>query len=130
MRDKGASMRTIIAGSRSISNYQDLLTALNECGWTPTVVLCGDAPGVDSLGKRWAHEHKIPVEIYTPDWNRLGKAAGIVRNMKMGRKADALIAVWDGTSPGTRHMIEFMSRRERKVYIYEPHTTTKTGEKR
>lgn len=112
-------MRTIIAGSRSITSYPLMVKVMNECGWRPTVVLCGDAQGVDSLGKRWARENRVPVQTYTPRWNEYGRAAGILRNMKMGRSADALVAIWDGQSPGTQHMIDFMRRREARVYVHE-----------
>jgi hypothetical protein len=57
------------------------------------------------LGVRWAAAHNIPVKPFPAAWKSLGRQAGYLRNEEMARYADALIAVWDGASNGTRHMI-------------------------
>jgi hypothetical protein len=36
----------------------------------------------------------------------------------MAKYADALIAVWDGKSRGTQHMIKEMRRVNKKVYVH------------
>ena len=114
-------MRTIIAGSRKVTDYQSVCRAILKSGWMPTVVLCGMAKGVDLLGKQWAETHGIPVETYPVseyEWNRYGPRAGILRNIKMAEHAEALIAIWDGTSPGTGHMIDTARRKKFKVYTH------------
>lgn len=49
-------MRTIIAGSRYVTNRTYLDSALQQCPFTKeiSVVLCGGAQGVDLLGDQWA----------------------------------------------------------------------------
>ena len=103
-------MKTIIAGSRSIRDSGFLNLALNDCPWTKdiTEVVCGGAKGADMLGYEWAMKNSIPVKFFDPDWERYGKRAGIIRNREMGDYADALIALWDGASNGTTHMIGYM----------------------
>lgn len=98
-------MRLIIAGSRSLTNPQDLLDALDASGFQPTVVLSGWAAGVDFLGEQWAHRHGIPVEPYPANWRCHGMAAGPLRNETMAQKGEALLAVWDGKSRGTMDML-------------------------
>jgi hypothetical protein len=98
-------MRTIIAGSRDGIKRIDLDKALQECGWTPTVVISGMARGADTLGEDWANENGIPIEQYPADWASYGKSAGFIRNKEMANHAEALIALWDGESRGTRHMV-------------------------
>lgn len=104
MADK---LRVIIAGSRKFDNYKLLerkvkfFTSKKE----PTFIL-GGAKGADSLGLAYAIEHKYPYEMFLPDWNKYGKRAGYLRNVEMGKHADALIAFWDGYSKGTKHMID------------------------
>lgn len=117
-------MRTIIAGSRTITDPRVLNRALAKCGWTPTVVLSGCARGADYLGEAWALEHKIPLDRYPADWNRNGRAAGYIRNDLMAAQAEALIALWDGASAGTRHMIERAQIRQLRVHVERtvPHT--------
>lgn len=112
-------MRTIIAGSRTIHDPRLVAQALASCGWTPTVVLCGCAPGVDRLGERWARNAGIRVEHHPADWSQ-GKKAGFIRNVEMVKKAEALVAVWDGHSRGTDHVIAVACRAGLRVYIQKP----------
>lgn len=110
-------MRTIIAGSRDIEDYDLVREAIQESGFEITEVVCGKARGVDTLGERWAKEKGIHVAYHPADWEKHGKAAGPIRNRQMAQNADALIAVHDGISPGTRNMIEEARKRGLKVYI-------------
>ena len=47
----------------------------------------------------------LAVEYYPAEWEKHGKAAGYKRNARMADNADGLLAVWDGESRGTKHMI-------------------------
>lgn len=112
-------MRTIIAGSRSCTDMAILLQAVAHCGWSPTVVISGTAGGADKLGETWAANEELPVERFPADWEAHGKRAGYLRNEEMARNADALIALWDGESQGTRHMIDIARRDGLKVFVEE-----------
>lgn len=110
-------MRTIIAGSRGITDPTLVDEAVRECGWWPTVVISGTARGVDRLGEQWAEGQAIPVERFPADWKH-GRAAGPIRNATMADTADALIAIWNGQSPGTRNMIHEARVRGLRVHVY------------
>jgi len=112
-------MRTIIAGSRNITDYKFLCKIMEEINIGTTVIISGGAKGVDSLAIKYAKDNKIPVEIFKPDWDKFGKKAGIIRNCEMGNVADALIAIWDGKSRGTKHMIDYAmnSKKILKVHV-------------
>lgn len=112
------SMRTIIAGGRTVTDPKLLEQALLRCGWVPTTVLCGGAKGADALGNSWAESANVPVEMYHADWNTYGLKAGFIRNADMGNNAQALIALWDGESKGTAHMITIAKRLKLKVYVH------------
>ncbi len=114
-------MRTIIAGSRTITDYAVVVEAVRASEIVPSVVLSGAARGVDVLGERWAADHRITLERYPAEWHIWGKAAGAIRNKQMAEKADALIAVWDGESPGTRDMIHKALTARLIVYVHRPH---------
>jgi len=108
-------MKVIIAGSRTATNYEHLLTAINAfelTGRDITEVVSGTAKGADKMGERWALENDIPVKQFPANWNKYGKSAGYRRNEEMAEYADYLIALWDGQSRGTKHMID-LARRER-----------------
>ena len=110
-------MRVIIAGSRWIRGYRAVCWAVESSGFDVSQVLSGGAPGVDRLAVRWAREHRIPVRIFYPDWIGLGRRAGPVRNEWMAEEADALIALWDGRSRGTRHMIATARRSGLRLHV-------------
>ena len=113
-------MKIIIAGSRDVTKYSDVFQAVYESSWIDkiTEVVSGRARGVDKLGEEFAKDREIPVALFPADWNTYGKRAGYLRNEDMAHYADALIAVWDGKSKGTRHMIDFMKMLNKPVYIY------------
>ena len=111
-------MRTIIAGSREGCTWADVVKAASTCGWDISCVICGDARGADTLGRMYAQEIDIPCERYPAQWDVYGKSAGYRRNEQMAGKAEALIALWDGQSKGTKHMIDIARRRGIPVFIY------------
>lgn len=115
--EESADFRVIIAGSRDITSLERVVQAMADSGFVPTVVLSGDARGVDRLGTAWATERGIPVEHYPADWDTHGKRAGFLRNEEMAGKADGLVAVWDGKSRGTKHMIDLARAQGLKVFV-------------
>lgn len=111
-------MKTIIAGSRGITDYFIIASAVEQSNFQITEVVSGAARGVDKLGEKYAVLNSIPIKQFIPDWNGLGKRAGFVRNAQMADYADALIAIWDGESRGTKHMIDDATKKGLKVYVY------------
>ena len=110
-------MKTIIAGSRGIHDYALLCRAVANSSLHISRVLSGHAPGVDRLGERWALENDVPCRRYLPEWDRYGTEAGFRRNEQMAKDAEALIAVWDGHSRGTAHMVKVAQQKRLKVFI-------------
>ena len=110
-------MKTIIAGGRDITDYQLVLDAIKESQFPISTVVCGGAKGVDTLGERYATEMNLQLNMFIPDWDTHGRAAGPIRNRKMAENAEALIAVWDGKSRGTKNMIETARKLGLLVYV-------------
>jgi len=111
-------MRTIIAGSRTITDASKLQTVIDDYEWPITTVLCGGAQGVDKLGEQYALAHNIPIEYYPADWKTHGKAAGPIRNSQMAENAEALILIWDGQSRGSKDMLAKAQAKNLKTYVY------------
>lgn len=111
-------MRVIIAGSRTILEPKEVEKAVEQSPFYKkiTIILCGDARGVDFLGQLYGEYHGIPVEHYPAQWNQYGKSAGYRRNEQMAQNADALILVWDGQSKGSDHMLEIAKRYNLEIY--------------
>lgn len=112
-------MRTIIAGSRSAS-YKNVVAAINASGFKDEIslIISGTARGADTYGEIYAIKNNIKIEVYPADWNRFGKQAGSIRNLQMAENAEALIAVWDGESRGTKNMIETAKNLGLKVFVF------------
>ena len=115
---KADAHKVIIAGSRSITDYHAVKQDYLVSGFDAVLFVSGGAKGVDRLGEELANELKIPIQRFIPDWDGLGKRAGMVRNIAMGDYADTLVAVYDGTSKGTKQMIDYMQSLNKPVYIF------------
>lgn len=135
-------MRMIIAGTRSLYGPEGekiVREAIKESGWTPTEIISGNARGVDTIGEEIAKEEGIDLTIFPANWKKYGKAAGYKRNEKMAWYANifnkqyveddkwdempdklkgCLVAVWNGTSTGTKNMIEIAEGLELPVYTH------------
>ena len=110
-------MKVIIAGSRGIKDPSVIAKAVKDSGFDVTEVVSGTARGVDLLGELWAFEHKVAVHRFPADWNKFGRHAGYVRNFSMAVYADALIAIWDGKSPGTKMMIDIAKKKRMPTFV-------------
>jgi hypothetical protein len=111
-------MRTIIAGSRTISDVAELELAIKNSGFVITEVISGGAQGVDSLGIAWANANALPLTIVMAEWDVHGKAAGPIRNAEMAEIADALILVWDGLSRGSGDMLSRAVAKGLKIHSH------------
>ncbi len=110
-------MKTIIAGSRDITDYDVVAKAIKQSGFKITEIVSGGARGVDKLGEKYARLHNYPCSFFPAQWDKYSKSAGYKRNAEMAEYADALIAVWDGTSPGTSHVIKLAKKLGLKVFV-------------
>lgn len=111
-------MKVIIAGSRSIAADVDMIDeAVKESGYLVTEVISGMAKGPDMAAVAWAEANGIPCTKMPADWKKYGKRAGFLRNAEMAKVADALIALWDAKSGGTRNMIAAMQRIPKPMFV-------------
>ncbi len=111
-------MKTIIAGSRTITDYSELLKVIKNSGWQDriTEVVSGGARGVDKMGEKWAKENKVSIKIFLANWDKYSKKAGYLRNIEMAKYADAVLILWDGSSRGAKHMIDTAFKHDLHYY--------------
>lgn len=118
-------MRCIIAGSRDITDIKHVERAMQSCSlFHVTEIVSGGARGVDRLGERWARNNDVTLSIFPALWDKYGKKAGYIRNKDMAEYADMLVAVWDGKSTGTKHMIDIMESMKKFVFVYRADTSS------
>lgn len=115
-------VKTIIAGSRTITNFDLLISVCAKFEITLeheiTEVVCGLAKGVDTLGEKFAKNNKLAIKYFKPDWKTFGKSAGPKRNKQMVDYAEAAIILWDGFSRGTKSTIDLCIKRGIATLIY------------
>jgi hypothetical protein len=91
--------------------------AIEKCGWTVTEIVSGCGGNVDHAGEYVADVKNLPLHKFPANWTSLGRKAGPIRNREMAEYADALIAIWDGKSKGTKSMIDEAKKRGLNVYV-------------
>ena len=120
------SYKVIVAGERDFDNYEFLKEKLDETFESlgdldahPIEIISGMADGADTLGIKYAKEHKLTMVLYPAHWKKYPRMGGILRNMNMLVTATHLVAFWDGKSHGTQHMIEIAKEKGIPVWIYK-----------
>lgn len=120
-------MKVLICSSRDINDPALVSQSVAQSGMNPTHIISGGARGVDGLAAEYAVSNGIEFTENLADWDRYGKRAGFMRNCVMIGTADAVIAVWDGTSPGTRHSIEYALSQGKPVFVLRPEIKKAAG---
>ena len=111
-------MKLIIAGSRGINNHGTLARSIEAIGTKPTKIIIGNAKGVDAIAENYAAIKEIPCDIVDAPWDQYGRPAGTIRNERITNEADALLAIWDGQSSGTRELIRMMNKKNKPVFLH------------
>ncbi len=107
-------MKVAIIGSRTIT-IENLENYIPE---GTTEIVSGGAKGVDTCAKLFAERNNIAYTEFLPDYKKYGRAAPIKRNYQIVEYADVIIALWDGTSRGTKSVIDYSNKAGKKVQIY------------
>lgn len=109
-------MRVAIIGSRSIvlNQERDILAYLPE---QTTEIVSGGAEGADQIAERVAGFLHVPITVFQPDYARYQRRAPLERNLDIIRRADYVIALWDGASRGTAHAIEHCVKEYKPVHV-------------
>lgn len=110
-------MKIAIVGSRDYPRL-DLVNAYVKTLPAGTVVVSGGARGVDQAAETAARQCGLEVISFKADWNRWGKAAGIMRNGDIVRAAEQVVAFWVG-SKGTLDTINKALAAKKSVIIFD-----------
>ena len=106
-------MKVAVIGSRGIT-VSDLGQYLPE---DVTEIVSGGAKGVDTCAKEYALAHGLRLTEFLPEYSRYGRGAPLKRNLQIIEYADLVLAFWDGSSRGTRHVIDACEKSGRMYRI-------------
>ena len=109
-------MRVAVIGSRNLT-VKDLGVYLPE---DVTEIVSGGAKGIDSCAREYALTHGIKLTEFLPEYSRYGRSAPIKRNITIIENADLVLAFWDGSSRGTKFVIDECKKRGIPVKILRP----------
>lgn len=109
-------MRVAVIGSRNLT-VKDLGVYLPE---DVTEIVSGGAKGIDSCAREYALAHGIKLTEFLPEYSRYGRSAPIRRNITIIENADLVLAFWDGSSRGTKFVIDECKKRGIPVKILRP----------
>lgn len=116
-------MKIAIIGSRTFNDWTKFNTGVHdnmsntELLDSNTCLISGGAKGADSLAERFSMATAIPIEVIKPDYAVHGKAATHIRNRQIVDKSDKVIAFWDGSSKGTKSVIEYASKLKKDLRV-------------
>ncbi len=95
-------MRVAVIGSRGlmVKNLEDYLPK------ETTEIISGGARGIDACAREYAQLHGLKLTEYLPEYSKYGRSAPLKRNITIIENADLVLAFWDGTSRGTKYVID------------------------
>lgn len=98
----GIMVKIAVIGSRGlhIDNLGDYIPK------EVTEIVSGGAKGIDSCAKEYAEAHHIKLTEYLPEYEKYGRYAPLKRNLAIIENVDVVLAFWDGSSKGTKFVID------------------------
>ncbi len=95
-------MRVAVIGSRGLT-VGDLGRYLPE---DTTEIVSGGARGIDTCAREYAVTHGIKLTEFLPEYEKYGRKAPLMRNITIVENSDIVLAFWDGSSHGTKFVID------------------------
>jgi|SRR3990167_1752432 len=111
-------MRILICGSRNYQHLEHVQQFINTLS-NDTEIIVGNARGVDEIAVAQTSRRKFThVAVFEAAWETYGRSAGMKRNLEMlDQMPHWIVAFWDGTSPGTKMMIETALKRQMDILV-------------
>lgn len=107
-------MIVAIVGSRGLQ--------INDLGkYLPdgvTEIVSGGAKGIDACAREYALSNGIKLTEFLPEYKKYGRVAPLKRNITIIEHADLVLVFWDGSSHGTKFVIDQCKNRNIPVTVF------------
>lgn len=113
-------MNLAIVGYRYFNDYNKFKTIVDNYikeNGVPEYIVSGGAMGVDTMAEKYAKEKNIKVKVFKPDWQKFGKAAGILRNTDIVANSTHVLALPSLKSVGTYDTINKAKNSNKSVTV-------------
>lgn len=109
-------MKVAVIGSRGlhVDHLEDYLPE------GITEIVSGGARGIDACARDYALAHGLKLTEFLPEYEKYGRGAPLRRNITIIEYADLVLAFWDGSSRGTKYVIDNCKKRNIPVAVYQP----------
>ena len=107
-------MKVAVIGSRGLS-VEDFSSYLPK---ETQEIVSGGAMGIDRSARRYAQKNGIKLTEFLPDYASYGRRAPLLRNLEIIEYSDLVLAFWDGTSRGTKFVIDNCKKMNKPVKVF------------
>ncbi len=108
-------MKVAIIGSRGLE-VEDFTAYLPP---ETEEIVSGGAIGIDRCARRYARQKGLRLTEFLPDYDTHGRQAPLLRNLEIIDYSDLVLAFWDGSSRGTRFVIENCRKKGKPCKIFQ-----------
>ena len=107
-------MKVAVVGSRGlwVENLEDYLPEGTQ------ELISGGAQGIDECARSYAKRKGLIITEIFPCYERYSRAAPLRRSEEIVRRADWVVAFWDGESKGTAYTIRYAKKQGKPLTVH------------
>lgn len=111
-------MKVLITGDKIIVKYDIIKDIIDNSKINISELVSDGIKGICTLAENYAVQKNINIKRMKPNYSH-GISCIEINRMKMLDYSDAIIAIWDGESKGTKDMIEYATKKGLSLHIYK-----------
>ncbi len=113
------SFKVLVCGGRDFNDDEFMDIALTGLTFVKPIslIIHGGARGADSLAGKWAEREGVEVKEFRAEWNKYGRRAGYIRNVRMAEEGEPDLVVAFPGGRGTDMMIDIAKKKGISVWL-------------
>jgi hypothetical protein len=115
-------MRVLVCGGRQYSDRHTLFSVLDVIHQEFGIdrIINGAATGADDLSTEWAKTRKVPFQLYSAEWKKYRRSAGMIRNQLMYKDSEPDMVVAFPGGVGTANMVDIVVKSGFQLFLDSP----------
>ncbi len=109
-----------VIGSRTFTDRLYMFKILDQylVRFQDIKIISGGAPGADTIAEEYAKLRNIEIIKYLPNYEMYGKTATLIRNGKIAKESDIILAFPNGSKGGTYDIIRKAKNLGKDIIIF------------